>query len=106
MKNAVFRIFNQQQEILSIPWVNEQSVCQNYTVSENWVNTSDFCRIAQTGLSSSLSPGYTCYICTRTDNPALLLHVAVTVKPERCTCRQGQDLQQNHWDNVAEYLSN
>ena len=29
--------------------------------------------------------------------------VARIVKPECCTCSQGQVLQQNRWDNVAEY---
>ena len=43
---------------------------------------------------------------TRTGNRTLLFDVAGIVKPECCTCSQGQVLQQNHWDNVAEYSFN
>ena len=39
-------------------------------------------------------------------NTTLLSEAAGTVKPECCTCSQGHVLQQNRWDNVAEYSSN
>ena len=33
-------------------------------------------------------------------------HVAEIVKPECCTCNQGQVLRQTRWENVVEYSSN
>ena len=45
-------------------------------------------------------------IFTRTGNITLLSYVAGIVKPECCMCSQGQVLQQNLQDNVAEYSSN
>ena len=55
---------------------------------------------------TTLSPGCTWDIFARTSNATLLFHVAVTVKLESCTCSQAQVLQQNRWDNVAEYSLN
>ena len=52
------------------------------------------------------SRGYTSDIFTRTGNTTLLCDVAGAVKLGCCTCDEGQLLQQNCWDNVAEYLSN
>ena len=45
-------------------------------------------------------------IFTLTGNTTLLSDVAGIVKPECCTCSQGQVLQQNRWDSVAEYSPN
>ena len=45
-------------------------------------------------------------IFTRTGDTTLLCDAAGIVKPGCCTCSQGQVLQQNCCDNVAEYSSN
>ena len=47
------------------------------------------------------SAGYMCDMFTRTDNTALVFHVAATVKSERYMCSQGRVLQKNCWANVA-----
>ena len=45
-------------------------------------------------------------ICTRPGNTTIIFDVAAIVKPKCYTCSQGQVLQQNRLDNVAEYSSN
>ena len=45
-------------------------------------------------------------IFTRTGNVTLLSDIAVIVKQECCRCSQGMVLQQNRWNNVAEYSLN
>ena len=56
-------------------------------------------------LKCLLSRSYMWNILTRSSNTKLPSDVAGIVKPESCTCSQGQVLQQNCWNNVAEYSS-
>ena len=44
-----------------------------------------------------------CDIFIRTANQTLTFHVEAIVKPKQCTCNEGQVLQQNRYDNVADY---
>ena len=51
------------------------------------------------------SCGYTCDVYLHWQHKTSFYIVEI-VKPECCTCSQGQVLEQHHWDNVVEYSSN